>query len=123
MDPYRLLKDEVENELVSRGLNVTGSAGELRKRLHVALRSFTPYDSKVELDTTSELEICKNKLTELKQLIVEFQGPSRDKVYNRLDTRLTHLFHRITRIPKTDQEVETTRTGYILNMLKIYLRP
>ena len=106
MNPERLLTDELTYELIIRGLPACGTVPEKRKLLRDALRSENPEDEVavvVQLDYASELEICERKLGDLQSELDKFNLNNAENDYIRLNSRFTHLYRRIKRLP-TDGE-------------------
>src|SRR5436190_24117611 len=97
MDAYRLLKDELQHELMARGVTKDGSSRELRSRLHQALASNKPYVKLTDLDPEEEVRICMEKVVQLEKSVADFTGPKRDSKYKTIDTRLWHVLNRLFR--------------------------
>lgn len=118
MTSYHLRKTEVEYELKIRGLPATGKADELRKRLTQAYTNNVPVDlaSVNSLDCESELEECELKFSDLAKLVEDYEGDWKDNEYNRITTRLWHLYTRIERIPiaaATDDDPEQQKVDLL----------
>lgn len=108
MSAHNMRKVEVAYELKIRGLSADGSAGDLRKRLSKAMANNVPVDDAVvnSLDPEEELQCCKDIFEDVHSLVSEYEGDFNDTEYQRISTRLWHLYPRIGRIPivTTDSE-------------------
>ncbi|KAF6215525.1 hypothetical protein GE061_010280 [Apolygus lucorum] len=106
MDAYRLLKDELQYELFIRGLTTSGTCAELRKRLHRALRDdVTPLDHIIlGIDAHTELKTCSAKTRALENEIDGIDESSDHAELKRLDSRLCHLLHRVSRVAGDDDD-------------------
>lgn len=101
MTANHLRKDEVAYELKIRGVDSTGLADELRKRLNQCFtNNVLVMDTEInKLDAELELEQCKEKWEDIASLVDEYDGKGKDCEYQRLSARLYHLYMRIERIP------------------------
>jgi hypothetical protein len=107
MNAYHLRREEVEYELKIRNISAEGTAADNRKKLSQCLRNNTEVvaDCVDALDPEQELEICNEKLQDLTSLIAKYEGTFEDNEYQRIVTRLGHLYSRIGRIPEDDSSV------------------
>lgn len=120
MTANHLRKDEVAYELQVRGVDSSGSADELRKRLSSCFSKNTKIDDSAvnKLNSDRELEVCEEKFDDLSSLIDEYDGNGRDPEFKRLHARLYHLYIRVERIPmsaEADDEMEQRKTLLLVN--------
>ncbi|GLV33379.1 hypothetical protein CBL_20125 [Carabus blaptoides fortunei] len=106
MDPTLIKRTELHHELSARCKNVDArSVPEMRKILTRCMKSETVTGPLIlegfEADPVIEIDICKDKLNELKDF--EVQGTKQFVHFGRFSTRVAHLLGRISRI-KTDDE-------------------
>lgn len=102
MDVTLLTRTELSYELTARGYkNVEArTVPEMRKIITRCLKSETvtgpqTHDD-IDLDPTTEIDICTAKLTELKD--TEIKGTEQSLEYRRFFTKIAHLLGRIARI-------------------------
>lgn len=98
MDVDKLRVDELDFELLIRGLETEGNGDHKRKILRSRLRierSMPTTNPLVELDPGEHLQACDNKLIEVEQELRDTVGPISDNVYKRLHTRLVHAHGRV----------------------------
>lgn len=132
MDPYYLLKEELDFELQSRGVSIKGNVDLLRKLLKELLiteqSGTVTYDIKAPrhvLDAPgTELANCNTKLTTLAAYIDEITDKPDRHLFKRLVSRLYHVNNRLMLI-QTDQEADhkiktelSTRCHSLLNILE-----
>lgn len=101
MSVYKLRKVEVAYELRIRGIDSSGTANDLRKRLSKALSSDTPVDETAvkALKFDDEFKECSEILSDLKILLQHYDGDFNDDEFHRIVARLGHLYPRVGRIP------------------------
>lgn len=118
MSAYHLRKTEVSYELKIRSLPTDGNAGELRKRLSLALSLNTEIDEAVVdlLVPEVELDECEAKLQDLSALVADYEGDFKDNEFHRIMARLWHLYHRVNRIPvgAAASDVEESKGGLLV---------
>lgn len=132
MDPYYLLKEELEYELQSRGVSIKGNVDLLKKLLKELLISEQAGTVNYEIKTprhvlaapVAELDSCKSKLTTLAAYIDEITGKPDRHLFKRLVSRLYHVKNRLVLI-RTDSEADdkikaelSTRCHTSLNKLE-----
>ena len=121
MDVDRLKKDELEYELEIRGIKDLTSVDEMRKALRRWLHlekmgKLSPL--KLEgLDGQVEVQKCKQKITEVNELISNFRGERLDSMWRKIDTKLMHLLNRIERI-SGDATVKSEKSELLKDVLK-----
>lgn len=113
MDPYYLLKEELEYELQSRGVSIKGNVDLLKKLLKELL--ITEQSGTVNYEIRApryvlaaplaELDSCKTKLATLAACIDEITGKPDRHLFKRLVSRLYHVKNRLVLI-KTDTEAD-----------------
>ncbi|XP_063890653.1 uncharacterized protein LOC135116895 [Helicoverpa armigera] len=103
MDPYYLLKEELEFELQSRGVPIKGNVDLLKKLLKELLiteqSGLVNYEIKaprqVLASPEAELKHCKSKLTTLATYINEITEKPDRHLFKRLVSRLYHVKNRL----------------------------
>lgn len=132
MDPYYLLKEELEYELQSRGVAIKGNVELLKKLLKELLiteqSGTVNYEIKaprqVLASLGAELDNCKSKLTTLATYIGEITEKPDRQLFKRLVSRLYHVKNRLVLIPsglEADDKLKTelaTRCHTLLNKLE-----
>lgn len=100
---YHLRKSELVYELKIRDVSTDGAAAELRKRLSQCLSTDMEVKDSIvnSLDPEEELEVCENTFDDLASAVVDYDGNLKDNEFNRLSSRLNHLYDRAKRIPIT----------------------
>ena len=96
-----LTRDELLYELRLRQIEGTDfmTIKILRETLEPLLSSTVDLNfSDVELNISSEVEICRTKIAELKGLISSFSDSLHSSVYNNFDNRILHVLSRLRRL-------------------------
>uniref|UniRef100_A0A1E1WIZ0 CCHC-type domain-containing protein n=1 Tax=Pectinophora gossypiella TaxID=13191 RepID=A0A1E1WIZ0_PECGO len=115
MDPNYLLKDELEFELQSRGVEVQAVVSVLRKLLRELLvteqSGSTSYKIKAPTSVRSapdrELVTCESKLKTLSAYIDEIIGKPDRHLFRRLVSRLYHIKNRLSLICPIELDDDT----------------
>lgn len=124
MDYTRLTRDEVEYELLIRGVTDIETVSEMKKTLAALLRiekkeksrGPTSYDG----DVKEELEVCQVKLRELRDKIRNYSGIERtDSEYKRIEARLSHLVRRLKRINTEGNETQEGTKNSLLSEIVV----
>lgn len=124
MDVNRLLSDELQYELLYRGVTTVSGAEEMRKALRRLLKleidkqcpkvSISP--SKIP-DPASELAVVERKLAELDILIDDFTDLKNSNSYRKIYTRLLHVLGRVQRISTDDEEQNCLKSSLLTEVL------
>lgn len=109
--PNLLLKDELDYELRIRNIVTEKTVNDKRKILGRLLEKERQNKTNVLclVDKSFDYELEKTQLGEtiesIKQLIVDFEGPSTDSIYLRARARILHATKRILRLSLTETDV------------------
>lgn len=124
MDIYRLSKDELAYELQVRGVPGEATVAQMRQKLATVLRleeqgKFV-MRSPLRIDTGEELSTIRTKIVALSGLLEESNlNPGKAK---KIDTSLTHLLGRVTRIETDDRELGRQRAKCLDDLLVLVNR-
>lgn len=119
MDPTYLLKDELEYELLSRGIKVKSTAPVMRRLLQEILVSeqdgaFVKEAKAPEHTLHSvkfELEVCAAKLSTLANYISEIVGKPDRPLFKRLVSRLYHVQNRLNLVEHDNEDNGLRKEG------------
>ncbi|KAF5287224.1 hypothetical protein FQA39_LY16001 [Lamprigera yunnana] len=116
VDNNRLLLDELDYELLVRGVTSSGTVADKRKllRSRINLEKITKTSSpNVNLNFGDELRVCDDKLQYIETDLSTFASGFSDNEYRRIRIRLLHLDGRIERIRPEDKSQGTRRNEVI----------
>ena len=101
MNSHYLRRTEIVYELKIRGIATDGNVDVLRKKLTSCFSKNVEVNSEIvaKLDSAEEVEICEEKLSDLEELVNEYEGNTMDNEYRRINARLLHWHGRVERIP------------------------
>jgi hypothetical protein len=113
MQVNRLVSDELTFELAIRGIKTDGITVECKRKLlrtRLNLERCDPTEkqkyTRVEFDPELEIGICQEKLDLLSTLVNEFTKKPLTFEFDKLNTRLTHVFNRVRYIKEEDANKE-----------------
>lgn len=117
METNRLLGDEIVYELLIRGLPVQKTVQENRITLRGALRcerdGVPSFIDTTHLEPNLELDVCNNKLLDLKKDVQEFDMSNKINEIKRIKSRLIHIKNRLHKIPHMTQDREKFRHNLV----------
>lgn len=114
METLRLSRDELEYELLVRGISETRTLTvhvmrqELAKRLRreeVGQLVNTPVNA---LDPSSEVDICSTKIVHIQELVDNFSGTGSSYDFQKICTKIQHVISRLARIESNDDDIKTS---------------
>lgn len=122
MDYTRLARDEIEHELLIRGVKGVTNVTEMKSKLAELLKQEKDKAISLIKDVTvneeEELETLQSKLKELRTAVVAYNGSSKsDSEYRRVETRLAHVLRRLGRI-ESEVETFTNRRAKLIEEVK-----
>lgn len=101
-DINRLLSDELTHELLLLGCTEGNTVADKRRLLRELLHNDLGERKNLNLEASSELNICSIKLDQLLGFIQEFDHSNRINEYQRILARLNHVNRRLQRIILTN---------------------
>lgn len=122
MDVNRLVRDELEYELLVRGMTGLATVGEMKDCLkdlikleaHDVTLSYAP---QVCLGANEEFSVIAGKIVNIEQEIADM-GASMS-TFGLIRTRLAHAFYRINRVKPTDESARANRSQLIAKILRL----
>lgn len=104
LDPSRLVKEELEFEVKTRGIDITNrTTKDLVKLLRELLNlesTGKSFKAVSNFDPESELKICKAKLNDIK---LQLDQPVSQSLLRRIESKLCHTFNRLEKISCIEQ--------------------
>lgn len=124
MDVGRLLRDELVHELLIRGCQIPNNVNDMRVTLRDALRreqddNLTIHALHESFNSDEELQICRNKINELRNAIAQFDRANRDNESQRISTRLHHVQCRLQRFNPEDGQQQELRNQLLTLSLQV----
>ncbi|KAK4883241.1 hypothetical protein RN001_006560 [Aquatica leii] len=124
MDPHRLLRDELEYELLVRG--VANTSAETVNSMRKKFRDYLSKERFGELvmnesfscECAGEIEICLKKINDLASFIDNFKGGRESNEAKLIETKLSHLYGRLTRLKVIDQKGSKDSLKAVSNLVE-----
>ncbi|KAK4886951.1 hypothetical protein RN001_003222 [Aquatica leii] len=124
MDPHRLLRDELEYELLIRG--VANTSAETVNSMKKKFRDYLSKERFGELvmnesfscECAVEIEICLKKINDLTSFIDNFKGGRESNEAKLIETKLSHLYGRLTRLKVIDQKGSKESLKAVSNLVE-----
>lgn len=121
LDIDRLSQNELQYELQIRGVTDLADANVRRKTLR-NLMKLEKLNSSFKLPAypytfDEDHEAVKKTLTEIDELIQEFDGNKSSGSHKKISSKIAHCYERITRMPASSSEEEQTRSKLLIRIM------
>ncbi|KAK4874009.1 hypothetical protein RN001_013369 [Aquatica leii] len=125
MDPHRLLCDELEYKLLVRG--VANTSAETVNSIKKKFRDYLFKERFRELvmnenfscECAGEIKVCLKKINDLASFIDNFKGGRESNEAKLFETKLSHLYGRLTRLKVIDQKGSKKSLKTVSNTCKM----
>jgi len=122
LDVNRLCKDDLIYELKLRGVEKEKTVAQMRSTLRRLLKledeGRVVLRSPKVMDIGEELQIVADRLEETQAILAE--ASSIGKVRKKVDTNLTHIMGRLSRIEPTEPELTAKKTKYLEKIVELW---
>lgn len=121
MDPINLKPDELAYELFIRHVHLDSVRGKINQIMHLRellnkeALGIEKYPEEQTGDTRNEINVCEQKLVELKPVTLKAISVGDVQMLSYTRTRIIHLYNRCKRI-QTESNEDVEKQSFIINM-------